>query len=210
MVSYGESSGTTMISSSPVSRAIGVASVTLTGDSLVSTAPTMTRPIIISSALSVSRLSWPSPTVPPAPVTLKTCTLRDIPACSWMTRCISRAVVSQPPPGLAGAMIRNRERSPRVDDRAGAPQARQHRRAQRPSQQRPPGNAHSRLLRADVVSSFGRYTDPGPGSTGPSPPPGGRRVPPPATSAPSAGRCPRPRGGCRRPRPRWRTRPARP
>ena len=29
-----------------------------------------------------------------------------------MTRCSSRAVVSQPPPGLAGAMIRSRERSP--------------------------------------------------------------------------------------------------
>ena len=58
----------------------GVMSSSGSSESLVSTAPTMTRPIIISSASSSSRASWPRPMTPPAPSTLKTCTLRARPA----------------------------------------------------------------------------------------------------------------------------------
>ena len=110
-VSYGESAGTTITSDSPVRRAIGVTSSSVTAWLLVSIAPSMTRPIVISRLSSVSRSSWPSPITPPAPSTLKTCTLRTSPErCSAC--CMTRLVVSQPPPGLAGAMIRIRLRSP--------------------------------------------------------------------------------------------------
>jgi hypothetical protein len=46
-----------MISGSPSSRATGVTSVSPTVALFVSIAPTMTRPIIISSASSLSRAS---------------------------------------------------------------------------------------------------------------------------------------------------------
>jgi hypothetical protein len=55
-----------------VSLAIGVTSSSRVFDSFVSIAPTITRPIVMSRLSSVSRESWPSPIVPPAPSTLKT------------------------------------------------------------------------------------------------------------------------------------------
>ena len=71
-MSYFESAGTTTTSGSSVSRAIGVVSSIRTAEALVSTAPTMTRPITISVFGSFSLASWARPTVPPAPPTLVT------------------------------------------------------------------------------------------------------------------------------------------
>ncbi len=95
-----------MTSYSVVSRAIGVTWSRVTGDWLVAMAPTITKPIIIiiCSSPALSLTSWARPTVPPAPGTLKTSTLWSITPL-WSTCWTSRAVVSQPPPGAAGAMI---------------------------------------------------------------------------------------------------------
>ena len=105
---YGESARTTTTSASAVSVAIGVVLVRSTGDLLVTTPPTITSPVTISwCALPLWLLtSSASPMVPAAPVTLRTsadCPLRRF--ASWSAFCIDRAVVSQPPPAAAGAMI---------------------------------------------------------------------------------------------------------
>jgi hypothetical protein len=101
---YGESAGTTSTSSSAVSRAIGVVSSSRAVDAFVSTAPTMTRPVIIRYDVDFSFASFCRPTVPPAPPTLLTCT--DPASFAPDTAAdIARAVWSQPPPGSAGAMI---------------------------------------------------------------------------------------------------------
>src|SRR6476661_7696266 len=68
-------------------------------------APTMTKPLTINWLPSPLELTtWARPTVPPAPVTLITCTLLAAPAAT-IACCSDREVWSQPPPGAAGAMI---------------------------------------------------------------------------------------------------------
>src|SRR5262245_51312620 len=105
-VLIGELAGTTMTWVSSVSRAIGVTWSRLTGDLLVRMAPTMTKPLTMSWLPSplAPLTNWAMPTVPPAPATLVTCTLRAI-FSATSACCIDRAVWSQPPPGAAGAMI---------------------------------------------------------------------------------------------------------
>ena len=81
IVLCGEFAGTTITSWSAVRRAIGVTASSVTGDLLVSTAPTMVMPITISWL--PSPLAWLTncarPTVPPAPGTLTTWTLLAAP-----------------------------------------------------------------------------------------------------------------------------------
>ena len=87
---------------------MGVVWSKVTGASLVRMEPTITRPIIMSkSSLPASVVaSCASPTVPPAPGTLKTSTCGTMPV-SCRTVCIALEVPSQPPPGEAGAIIRS-------------------------------------------------------------------------------------------------------
>ena len=82
-VLIGELAGTTMASSSAVSRAIGVTWSRVTGDLLVRIAPTMTKPLTMSWLPSPLALltNWAMPMVPPAPGTLVTCTLLAMPDC---------------------------------------------------------------------------------------------------------------------------------
>src|SRR5688572_22614965 len=102
----GEFAGTTITSGSPVIRAIGVTASRPTGDLLVRIAPTIVMPITMSWL--PSPFAWltncASPTVPPAPGTLTTCTLLAAPV-AVITCWSERAAPSQPPPGAAGAMI---------------------------------------------------------------------------------------------------------
>src|SRR5918997_1826281 len=106
---YFESLPTAIASYSVVRRASGTVVSSLTGDLFVSIAPVITRPIVITV--------WPSPrfwlissarpTVPPAPGRLTTSIDCAAIFCPWSTSCTLREVVSQPPPGAAGAMIRS-------------------------------------------------------------------------------------------------------
>ena len=72
MSRYGESSRTTIASGSVVSEAIGVTSPSPTGALLVAIAPTITRPITMSSFARrrLRETSCARPIVPPAPATL--------------------------------------------------------------------------------------------------------------------------------------------
>ncbi len=82
-----------MTSYSPVRRAIGVVSARDTGDPLMMTPLTITRPVM-SSAFALPRSLWMKrarPIVPAAPGTLSTCTLTPG-SISASTRCIARAV----------------------------------------------------------------------------------------------------------------------
>ena len=103
---YLDFAGTTMPSVSVIIVAIGVVRESGTSEPLVSIAPSITSPVIISWYGSPEdfETSWESPSVPPAPSTLKT----SIPSSSFES-CDApwnaRAVVSQPPPAAAGAMI---------------------------------------------------------------------------------------------------------
>ena len=103
---YFEFAGTTIPSVSVIIVAIGVVRSSATSEPLVSIAPSITSPVIISWYGSPEdfETSCESPSVPPAPSTLKTST----PSSSFASRDAAwnaRAVVSQPPPGAAGAMI---------------------------------------------------------------------------------------------------------
>ena len=103
---YFEFAGTTIPSVSVIIVAIGVVRSSATSDPFVSIAPSITSPVIISWYGSPEdfETSCESPSVPPAPSTLKTST----PSSSFASRDAAwnaRAVVSQPPPGAAGAMI---------------------------------------------------------------------------------------------------------
>ena len=95
-----------MPSDSVIIVAIGVVRESGTSEPLVSIAPSITSPVIISWYGSPEdfETSWESPSVPPAPSTLKT----SMPSSSLESRDAAwnaRAVVSQPPPAAAGAMI---------------------------------------------------------------------------------------------------------
>ena len=86
--------------------AIGVVRVIGTSEPLVSIAPSITSPVIISwyGSPELFETSSESPSVPPAPSTLNT----SMPSSSSASREAAwnaRAVVSHPPPGAAGAMI---------------------------------------------------------------------------------------------------------
>ncbi|MNT35731.1 hypothetical protein D3C72_1717690 [compost metagenome] len=97
-----------MTLNSPIRREIGVTMPKLTGDLLVSSAPTVTAPATSSACgLPFSLLTnCAMPMAPPAPALFSTTTLLAWPdACSASPRV--RAMVSKPPPGLAGAMILN-------------------------------------------------------------------------------------------------------
>src|SRR5690349_19517782 len=71
----------------------------------MASAPTMTKPLTIIWLPSplAPLTNWAMPTLPPAPGTLVTCTLRATPEATSAC-CIERAVWSQPPPGAAGAI----------------------------------------------------------------------------------------------------------
>jgi hypothetical protein len=107
VVFSGERAGTARTSASVVSVAIGVTWSIETGERFVSIAPSITRPMTMSwyGSPSAFETSCESPSVPPAPPTLKTsappCSAND----SRIVDCRARAVESQPPPGSAGAMI---------------------------------------------------------------------------------------------------------
>ena len=103
---WGEFFGTTTTSGSPVSRAIGVTLVRFTGELLVRIAPTMVMPPTRSwsSAPRACCANCARPTVPPAPGTFCTCTLRALPDLT-IASCSARAALSQPPPAPAGAMM---------------------------------------------------------------------------------------------------------
>ena len=75
MVCSFEAVDTTSTSYSPVSRAIGVACVSVTGDLLMNTAETMPLPVTISALPSplLLLISCARPIVPPAPPTLTIC-----------------------------------------------------------------------------------------------------------------------------------------
>ena len=120
IVLCGEFAGTTTTSGSPVRRAIGVTASRPTGDLLVRIAPTIVMPITISWLPSPFALltNWASPTVPPAPGTLTTCTLLAAPV-AVMTCCSERAAPSQPPPGAAGRDDLQLERGLRERRRRG-------------------------------------------------------------------------------------------
>ena len=110
---YFDLAGTTIPSLSVISVAIGVVRESGTSEPLVSIAPSITSPVIISWYGSPEPLetSWESPSVPPAPSTLKT----SIPSSSFAEREApwnARAVVSQPPPG--GRRRHDRELARRV------------------------------------------------------------------------------------------------
>ncbi len=126
-----DEAGTTMTSYSPVRRAIGVVFSSVTADWLVRMAPTITRPLTIRTfglPFSLSA-SCARPIVPPAPVTFSTVADLAMPA-DCMASCMARAVWSQPPPGLAGAMILMSSRAKALDaaarpaDRANAARVR--------------------------------------------------------------------------------------
>ena len=106
IVLYGESFGTTMAPASSISLASGVVWVSVAFDLEVYEAPTTPSPICMASLpLPFSfTVRW-RPTVPPAPGRLKTCTPVAILASS-ITLAAVRAVVSYPPPGVFGTMIR--------------------------------------------------------------------------------------------------------
>ena len=102
----GESAGTTTSSYSPVRRASGVTLARVTGDLLVRIAPSMTRPLtrMASPFLPRPETNCARPIVPPAPPMFSTLTPEaslSASSAAWM----ARAVWSQPPPGLAGAMM---------------------------------------------------------------------------------------------------------
>ena len=93
MSASGEDAGTAMTSYSPVSRAIGVAWFTDTGESFHSVAPTITSPVT-SSARPLPRcasVNCDSPIVPAAPGTFCTSTTR-VRRWASMTCCRARAV----------------------------------------------------------------------------------------------------------------------
>ena len=103
---YFDFAGTTIPSLSVIIVAIGVVALSGTSEPLVSIAPSITSPVIISWYGSPEDFdtSCESPSVPPAPSTLKT----SMPSSSFASReddWKARAVVSQPPPAAAGAMI---------------------------------------------------------------------------------------------------------
>ena len=89
----GEAAGTTITSYSPVSRAIGVTSCSVTGDACVTMPPSMISPdTITTSPLPRSApMNRARPIVPAAPGMFSTDAVRTMPArCS--TCCITRAV----------------------------------------------------------------------------------------------------------------------
>src|SRR5574343_854887 len=105
---YGDAAGTTMTLNSPIRREIGVTVPEVSGDLLVSGAPTVTAPATSRAlVLPFSLLTnCAMPMAPPAPALFSTTTFLAWPeACSASPRV--RAMVSKPPPGLAGAMILN-------------------------------------------------------------------------------------------------------
>ena len=99
----GRLAGTTSASNSPVSRAIGVVWVSLTGLLLAMIAPTITMPPTIRALGRPFHwlMNWGSPTVPPAPPTLVICA-PEISFSARSTCSMVRAVWSHPPPGAAG------------------------------------------------------------------------------------------------------------
>ena len=109
--SYGLAAGATMISGSPITRATGVTSPSPTGDLFVSTAPTMTRPIIISSASSLSRRQLPEPDRAAGALDVEDLDVaREAGRADDPLQEPGRGVPAAP--GLAGAIMRSRDRSP--------------------------------------------------------------------------------------------------
>ena len=92
-VLIGEFAGTTITWISSVRRAIGVTCSSVTGDLFMASAPTMTKPFTISWLPSplAPLTNCAMPTLPPAPATLVTWTLRAILAATSAC-CIERAV----------------------------------------------------------------------------------------------------------------------
>jgi hypothetical protein len=119
MVRYGDSAGTSTVSGSCSSRAIGVASVTRCELPPAIVAPTMPRPIIITSrSFPYSSSSRDSATVPWSPARLKTAIgSSTIPDRSAMDTAV-RAETSYPPPGTFGTMIRRRSTPPAASSAA--------------------------------------------------------------------------------------------
>src|SRR5262249_60948183 len=78
----GEWVGTTTIVYSPVSRASGVTSASVTGDLLVANEATMPKPPTTMASLlpALLRMNWASPMAPPAPPTLTTVTFLPRPS----------------------------------------------------------------------------------------------------------------------------------
>jgi hypothetical protein len=106
IVFSGDSAGSTKTLSSRVMRASGVTCDSDTGDLLVMMPPSITAPIIIIALASplLALANCASPMVPAAPPLLSKLTVAAAPA-SCIALPSARAVVSQPPPGLAGIII---------------------------------------------------------------------------------------------------------